>query len=188
MEPPASPTITAEPPPPAANRRPTPAATLLKGLLVISLPLYVLDQVTKYAVVRNIRYGEYIPVVPGWFDLVHVHNTGAAWGMMHDSNTFFVVLSLVALVVMAVLYLRNAFADALQRTGFFLLASGIFGNVTDRLVHGHVVDFLSFDLHVPGANPWPSFNVADSCICMAVGLFLIRSFLDLFPKDANPPR
>ena len=90
------------------------------------------------------------------------------------------MLSLVALVVLGVLYRQSAFAEPGARVGLLLLVPGILGNLTDRLVHGHVVDFLSFDLHVPGASPWPSFNVADSCICVAVGLFLLGSFRDLF--------
>lgn len=155
-------------------------AALLRPLLAISLPLYALDQITKYLVWRHIHGGEFIPVIPGWFDLVHVGNTGAAWGMGHNRNGFFTVLSLAALAVLGVLYRQGAFVDSLARVGFLLLVAGILGNLTDRLVHGHVVDFLSFDLHVPGANPWPSFNVADSCICVAVGLFLFGSFRDLF--------
>ena len=160
--------------------RPLAPAALLKLLLVVSLPLYALDQVTKYYVWRKIS--DPISVVPGWFDLVNVSNTGAAWGMMHNSNGFFAVLSVVALGVLAVMYRMGTFRTAMPTVGFLLLIPGILGNLTDRLVHGHVVDFLSFDLHVPGANPWPSFNVADSCICVAVGLFLIDSFLDMRRK------
>ena len=162
-------------------RLPVPAA-LFKLLLLVSLPLYVLDQVTKYLVWRHIGPGDPIAVIPGWFDLVHVTNTGAAWGMMHNSNWFFTGLSLFALVVLVVLYRQRAFEEALAQAGFFLLVPGILGNLTDRIAHGHVIDFLSFDLHVPGAHPWPSFNVADSCICVAVGLFLISSFQDMRRK------
>jgi len=52
------------------------------------------------------------------------------------------------------------------------------GNLVDRFLHGYVIDFLSFDLHIPFANPWPAFNVADMCICVAAGLLIIASFLD----------
>ncbi len=154
-------------------------STLVKLLVAVSLPLYVIDQATKYLVWRYIHFSEFIAIIPGWFDLVHVTNTGAAWGMMHNSNWFFAVLSLVAVVVLAVLYRQGAFEQRLSLAGFLLLIPGIFGNLTDRLAHGHVIDFLSFDLHVPGANPWPSFNVADSCICVAVAMFLISSFQDM---------
>jgi signal peptidase II len=56
-----------------------------------------------------------------------------------------------------------------------LLLGGIMGNMTDRFVHGHVIDFALFDLHVPFAHPWPAFNVADSCIFIAVGCFIVHS-------------
>jgi signal peptidase II len=57
-----------------------------------------------------------------------------------------------------------------------LLLAGILGNLTDRFLYGHVIDFLLFDLHVPYAHPFPAFNVADSCISIAVLLFIIHSF------------
>ena len=57
-----------------------------------------------------------------------------------------------------------------------LLLAGVMGNLTDRITHGHVIDFLLFDLHIPFAHPWPAFNVADSCICIAVGCFIFHSF------------
>jgi signal peptidase II len=62
------------------------------------------------------------------------------------------------------------------RIGWALLLAGILGNLTDRLWHGSVVDFLLFDLHVPYAHPWPAFNVADSCIFVAAALFIWQSF------------
>jgi signal peptidase II len=72
--------------------------------------------------------------------------------------------------------LRRGPVDSWRNIALGLLLAGIFGNLTDRLVHGHVIDFLLFDLHVPFAHPWPAFNVADSCICIAVVCFIIYSF------------
>jgi signal peptidase II len=73
---------------------------------------------------------------------------------------------------------RGGFREPLYRWGVGLLMGGILGNVTDRLnpARHHVVDFLWVDLHVRFADPWPAFNIADSCICVAVGLFLIAAF------------
>ncbi len=143
------------------------------------LPLYALDQLTKWLVVRHISPDAPVTVIPGWFDLVYWTNTGAAFSMLSHSNGFFLVLSSVALVVLAVLYRRGAFDAPWPRAGFCLLVPGVLGNLTDRLARGSVVDFLLFDLHVPGAHPWPAFNVADSCICVAVGCFLIGSWFDM---------
>ena len=156
------------------RRWPLPA--LLGGVV---LPLYVLDQWTKWLVIRHISQDAPVAVIPGWFDLVYWTNTGAAFSMLTHSNGFFLALSSVALVVLAVLYRRGAFDAPWPRAGFCLLVPGVLGNLTDRLAHGSVVDFLLFDLHVPGAHPWPAFNVADSCICVAVGCFLVGSWFDM---------
>jgi signal peptidase II len=151
----------------------------MKRLLMIGLPAYALDQATKWAVVLTMPFDPYHelrrPVIPGFFDLVHWGNTGAAFSFMSGRNWFFVILSVVALLTLFILEKRGAFADSLSRWGAGLLVGGVLGNVTDRLVHGHVVDFLLFDLHVRFANPWPAFNVADSCICIAVAFFFLAS-------------
>ena len=150
----------------------TPYAWLLA---TVTVPLYLLDQASKIAVFRRLPYGDGFSVIPGFFDLVHWHNTGAAFSMFSNSNGFFIALSAVALVVLAGLAARGVFREPMSRLAWALLMAGILGNLTDRLWHGFVVDFLLFDLHVPFAHPWPAFNVADSCICVATGLFLIES-------------
>lgn len=148
----------------------------MKWWLIVALPLYVVDQITKYLTQKNIELNEARPVIPGFFDLVHVHNTGAAFGMGTGNNYFFISLASVALLVLAVLTLRKAFPDVVSQIAAALLVSGVAGNLTDRLLYGHVVDFLSFTL--PWYGVWPAFNVADSCICVAAGLFIISSFRD----------
>lgn len=147
-------------------------------LLLLTLPLYALDQLTKALVLRSIAEHEIVPVIPGWFFLVQWHNTGAAFSLLSNNNGFFVVLSFMALALLVVFARRGAFRDALARRAAALLTAGILGNLTDRLLHGHVIDFLLVDLHVWPANPWPAFNVADACICTAAGLFVIHSFLE----------
>lgn len=147
----------------------------MRRILWISLPLYLLDQITKYLVLWNLPLHDSREIVPGLFNLVHYTNTGAAFGIMRDSNLFFMVLSVVALGVLAFFYKRGQFHDHLSQVGLGLLVSGILGNLTDRLLHRHVIDFLDFywrDHH------WPAFNVADSCICVAAALFVLSSFLE----------
>ena len=136
------------------------------------LLLVLLDQGSKATVMHSISFQESIPVIPGFFNLTHLYNTGAAFGMLHDSNLFFMILSTVVLIGLIVL--RRHFDGKLMRTGWVLLIAGIIGNVADRVRFGHVVDFLDFQF---GSYHWPSFNVADSCICVAAGLFLLSSFL-----------
>ena len=147
----------------------------MKFILLISLPLYALDQVTKWLVLQNVRPEDSLDPNK-FFNLVNVTNTGAAFGSFRNNNTFFIVLSCIALFLVAALLLRRRSADSLRDISLALLLAGIIGNLTDRLLHGHVIDFLLFNLHIPLANPWPAFNVADSCICVAVVSFIIHSF------------
>jgi signal peptidase II len=147
----------------------------MKFILFLSLPLYTLDQLTKQLVLRSISPYESRTVVADFFTLVNVTNTGAAFGSFKGNNTFFVVISIIAFVVVTVLLLRHLRPDAWRNVSLALLLAGILGNLTDRLLYGHVIDFLLFNLHVRYADPWPAFNVADSCISIAVVLFIIHS-------------
>ena len=160
----------------SAVTKPSPRISLPVLLAAVVLPLYALDQWTKHLVAAHLDPSEPRVVVPGFFSLVYWTNKGAAFGMFENRYAFFLTLSTLALIVLAVLYRQGFFNDPWPRAGFALLIPGILGNLTDRLVHGQVIDFLLFDLHVPFAHPWPAFNVADSCICVAVGCFLLGSW------------
>jgi signal peptidase II len=153
----------------------------VKFLASIALPLYALDQATKWWIVRHLELHEQRPIVPNFFDLVYWSNTGAAFSAFTGQNTFFIVLSAVALVAVVFFFRRGVFKDRPSRWAAALLCAGILGNLTDRLIHGHVVDFLLFNLHVRYADPWPAFNVADSCICIATGLFIIAALFERKP-------
>lgn len=141
-------------------------------LLAVTLPLFVIDQLTKWATLEFIPLHHEIPVIPGFFNLVHVTNTGSAFGLMRGWFNFHVVFGCVMAVVILWMLYRTA-ADNLSRVACALILSGIAGNITDRLRHGHVIDFLDFHI---GRHHWPAFNVADSAIVIAVGLFLWSSF------------
>jgi len=159
----------------------------MKYIFFLSLPLYALDQWTKQLVVRFISPEE--PghtVIPDFFSLVNVTNTGAAFGSFRNNNTFFIAISSVALLVVLALLIRPRVPDVWRDVSLALLLAGILGNLTDRLLYGHVIDFLLFDLHIRFAHPWPAFNVADSCISIAVVLFVVHSFWQ--GKSAAPDR
>src|SRR3954451_22554381 len=159
----------------------------MKYILLLSLPLYALDQITKQLVLRFVGPEDLHVVVQDFFSIVNVTNDGAAFGSFKNNNTFFIVLSCVAFVfVFALLLRRMRTRDRLRDISLALLLAGIMGNLTDRFLHGHVIDFALFDLHVPFAHPWPAFNVADSCICIAVVCFIIHSLKK--PKEAEAER
>jgi signal peptidase II len=144
----------------------------IRLLFLLTVPLYVLDQLTKWATLAYIPLHHEIPVIPGFFNLVHVTNIGSAFGLMRGWFNFHIIFGTVMAVVMFILLFRKS-TDQLTRFASALILSGIFGNITDRIIHGHVIDFLDFYL---GRHHWPAFNVADSAIVIAVGLFLWASF------------
>lgn len=162
----------------------------MKYIFFISLPLYLLDRATKYWVLHNIDPDNPRAVIDGFFHLVNITNTGAAFGSFKNNNTFFIVIScLAALFALVLLVARPRDASGARSVWWIpkvwrdvslaLLVAGVLGNLTDRLLYEHVIDFLLFDFgsHVPSfLHPWPAFNVADSCICIAVVFFIVHSF------------
>ncbi len=165
--------------------------------LAVTLPLYILDQLTKFWVIGRFPPPwndpdppEKITVIDGYFNIIRVHNQGVAFGFGNGSTwapVVFLIVPLIALTLITVGWRKNFFAGVWGRIAAGLLLCGILGNLTDRLVQGslleemkgaplwdrlregYVVDFLDFT--IPFFNyRWPSFNVADSCICVAAAL------------------
>ncbi|HEY2573791.1 MAG TPA: signal peptidase II, partial [Verrucomicrobiaceae bacterium] len=122
-------------------------------LLFLSLPLYVIDQCTKAWIVRHFELnGDGRVVVPDFFTLHHVANTGIAFGQFNGgrhSNYIFGGVAIAALLLITWLYRQGTFSGGFSRVAIALLVAGVCGNFTDRLLHGYVVDFLQFDLHIP---------------------------------------
>ena len=143
--------------------------------LILCICITVLDQLTKVLVRAYIEFGSLHPVIPGFMNLTYLRNTGAAWGMLGKQNVSLTILSLVMLVVM-VLFRRSFLSDTLShRIALGLLCGGIIGNLIDRIKYGAVTDFLDF--YVFGWH-WPSFNVADSAICIGVGIYVVTTILE----------
>jgi signal peptidase II len=174
-------------------------ALMLKLILCLSLPLYLLDQWSKnWIVARYDLLGREEEVIPGIFWLHHIANRGVAFGLFNGTvyaNYVFTFTSLCALAFLIWGTRTKIFPGKLSRTAVALLVAGIFGNLTDRLfrrhddgvlfgggfLDGYVVDFLRFDFGFPPFNPWPSFNVADSCVVVAAILLCVASFTEPQP-------
>ncbi len=147
---------------------------LPRRLLYLALALSVIgvDQVTKALVAARIPLHATISVIPGFFDLTHVRNTGAAFGLFAGdaSPARTLLLTFVAAVVFCgvVVYAWRASArDAVLQTALAFVAGGAVGNLVDRIRFNFVTDFLRFYV---GVHEWPSFNVADSAITIGVVL------------------
>lgn len=139
-------------------------------VLCLSFAIVLLDQFTKHLVETGLDRLAGVDVVAGLFSLHYVQNTGAAWGILQGLNGWLVLLSFV-IVTLLVVFRRHFVADTiLARLTAGLILGGIVGNLIDRMRLGYVVDFLDF--HV-GGHHFPAFNIADSAICVGVGLYLI---------------
>ena len=181
-----------------------------KLLLTITLPLYVIDQITKWWIVLNFPlpsiYSDLnrkIVVIEDVFNIIRVHNTGVAFGMGNGTAWapfVFLTIPIIALTIITLMWKKGVFTSWQGKGAFALLLTGILGNLTDRLtqgfalehlkdesfwtrlMNGYVVDFL--DVILPWYGSWPTFNVADSCICVAAVLLIVTAWKD--ESKANP--
>ena len=137
------------------------------GVLILSL-----DQWTKYLVKTNLFYGESISIIDGFFNLVFIKNDGAAWNIMSGQRLILVLIS--SLILLFLIFKGYEFFSAkkIHRITYGMLLGGISGNLVDRILTGKVIDFLDFQI---GTYHYPSFNIADACICVAVILYFITS-------------
>ncbi|HPE03279.1 MAG TPA: signal peptidase II [Thauera sp.] len=161
------------------------ALALMLPWLVLAVLVGVLDQVTKQLVLANLHRGEMIPVT-GFFDLVLVYNTGAAFSFLAEHSGwqrwFFTVLAL-AISAWLLALMHHHRHEKLLPAAFALIIGGALGNVYDRIVHGAVVDFLHF--HYAGWS-WPAFNLADSAITVGVVMMLWGQLFG--PSTGDQPR
>jgi signal peptidase II len=150
------------------------AYRLLFGLAVVIL---ILDQLTKLWIVHHVPFDPYhshrrltdITVIRGFFYIIHVGNPGAAWSMLSGQSVLLAWIA--AATLMAIAWWRHALGlrESIAQIAFGVLCGGIVGNLVDRIAYGHVIDFI--DLHF-GSYIYPTFNVADSGICVGVFLYL----------------
>ena len=140
-----------------------------KYLFVFSAALLValLDQLTKFIIINNLKLGSTTPIINNIFHLTYVTNTGSAFGLFKNLNWFFMLFSI--LVIIAIFYYLRKKIDEKEKflqLAVGLLLGGTIGNMTDRILYGAVIDFLDFRI-------WPVFNVADSAITISVVLLII---------------
>lgn len=137
--------------------------------------IVVLDQATKLIVKTRLPLHESVTVIPGFFDLTHVRNTGAAFGMLNNMEFAYkpavmVIVALVALGAVASYALTLPAEQRVARYGLALILGGAVGNLIDRATMGYVVDFV--DVYWRGVHFW-AFNVADAAITVGVALMLL---------------
>ena len=169
----------------AGTARPTPSG--IRGWLLAALVVIVLDQITKVAFDNLLGYGERLPVLP-FFDFTLVYNRGAAFSFLADQTGwqrwFFTVLGLAAAGFIIWLMRRHR-EQRLFCAALALVLGGALGNVLDRVLYGHVVDFLLFHWQT-----WhfPAFNLADSAITVGAALLIYDELVRVRQARAQASR
>jgi signal peptidase II len=151
--------------------------------LLVALYVILLDQASKEWVRAGFGLHESVELIPGFFNLTYIRNTGAAWGMFSGQNFTLALLGFVMLVALLLFRRKLLPPGLLHRTALGLLSGGIVGNVFDRLRLDYVTDYLDF--HVRGWH-WPAFNIADAAICIGVGIYILGTLLAQPPAAPAP--
>jgi signal peptidase II len=153
-----------------------------KYSFLIATLVVALDRYTKWLISHRLTMHDSITVIPGFFRIIHTENPGAAFGLFADSPSqwkvaLLIVFSLIALAVVSTLLWKNSHRLTSTGIGLSLILGGAIGNLWDRIVSRHVVDFLLFYIK---RYQWPAFNVADSAIVVGACLLV---FEILFTKS-----
>ena len=151
-------------------------------LICVAVPVLILDWGTKWLVQNHItQVTEVIPIIPGFFNLRHDRNTGAAFGVLAGHRFLLILITIVALIFIFTYYLRFRESRWMQVSLGFLLGGAV-GNFIDRLYLGEVIDFLQFGIASKGLF-WPTFNVADTSVCIGAGMLIVYLFRN---RNQNP--
>ena len=147
----------------------------MTSLFAVAGIIILLDQVSKLLVLHFLPLFSAVEIIPGFFNLVHVRNTGAAFSILAGEpsvwrRVFFVGLTLLVVAIIVFAYRKVPIEDHWSRTAYALITGGALGNLIDRVRFGEVVDFL--DCYV-GAYHWPAFNVADSAVTVGALMLLV---------------
>jgi len=137
----------------------------------------IFDQITKAVIQNTVPLYHSITVIPGFFSITHIHNPGGAFGFMANKssglrNLLFLLISSLAICLIFYFYKKTPQKYSLLSACFALILGGALGNLIDRIRFGKVVDFLDFYI---GSYHWPAFNVADSLLCIGIGLLIIST-------------
>lgn len=153
----------------------------MNRIIILTIALAVilgLDQASKLYIEKNLPIYSSVEVVPNIFNITHIRNTGIAFGLFAGEKNwvttlFFLIVSAIAIAVISYFYYL-ASKSTLRRLALALVLGGAIGNLIDRIRLQEVIDFIDFHWY---NNHWPAFNIADSCITIGLGLFILETLV-----------
>lgn len=134
-----------------------------KNILIFSPALFIifLDQLTKFLVKQNFELSQSFPIIKNILHFTYITNTGSAFGLFKGYNLFFILFSIIVIVIILYNLKKIKQNQKLMQFSIGLLLGGTIGNLIDRILYWHVIDFIDFRI-------WPVFNVADSAVTISV--------------------
>jgi signal peptidase II len=153
-------------------------------LVIFAGIVVLLDQYTKWLILRYLPFNNNISVINGFFNITHIHNPGGAFGLMANLSPtmrtiIFLFISSLAVGIIFYFYRKTPAKYSLLAAAFALIFGGAIGNLIDRVRFGMVIDFLDFYV---GKLHWPAFNIADSAITIGIGIFLYHLLFKKMPE------
>lgn len=146
----------------------------------ITCIVLLLDQFIKYMVNKFMKVNTGIDIIPKFFKIFYVRNTGAAFSILEDNTILLIIISVVFIVILDLYIKKEKSFTKLSVISLGMIMGGIFGNLLDRIIYHSVIDYLSF-------GKFPIFNLADTCICVGVGLLIINELIKV-RKDNKDDR
>ena len=152
-------------------------------LAIIGGGIVIADQMTKWLILNYLPFNDHIPVIAGFFNIVHIHNPGGAFGLLANLGSglrtiIFLFISSLAVGLIFYFYKKTPASHPWLAAGFAMIFGGAIGNLIDRLRFGIVIDFLDFYI---AKYHWPAFNIADSAITVGITVFVIHILFKKMP-------
>ncbi|PMC38362.1 signal peptidase II [Bacillus sp. UMB0899] len=138
---------------------------IIAGLIII------IDQLTKWLIVKNMEIGDHIPVIENFLYITSHRNRGAAWGILQGQMWFFYIITAIVIVGLIYYIQKHTKQNVVMGVALGFMLGGAIGNFIDRLFRKEVVDFINTYIF---SYDFPIFNIADSALCIGVGLLFIH--------------
>ena len=142
----------------------------MKKIGIISLVFIIIDFIVKIIINNNMNVYDSISIIPSFFSITYVRNTGAAFSIMENNRVLFIIIAIIALILIYKYLIMNKVIDRYLMISYSMLIGGIIGNMIDRIIYGYVIDYLSFNIF--GYN-FPIFNLADTFIVISIIMLLL---------------
>lgn len=154
----------------------------MKKISIVSIIAILIDQIIKIIISNNINYLDSIEVIPGFFNITNVHNTGAAWSILSGKQIILVFVGICVILGIYLFLIKGKNLTNLEKIIYGMLIGGIIGNIIDRIFFNYVIDYLEF---IFGNYHYPVFNFADILIVVSIFALIILSFKEDLCKKSK---